>query len=522
MIYHNLSIRKLIDNQIDDEFTEYLKQNHIDNEKTYTEKELQYMIKFNEQLNNSYLLIHFEFERYTQYTDIILYVIKLFIAYAFNTSHPEIMFYTVRSMDLLQKVLLNENNDNVDNCLNILNKNKHIYDMVCQGYNYYKYPEEIKFNNDDKEKIIITMTTCKRLELFIRTVQSFVVCCKDLHLVSKWICIDDNSDEYDRKCMKQMFPWMEFIFKTPEQKGHAISMQMLKDKINEYNPKYILHLEDDWLFKTKYEYITHCKNVLSSNEKYGQCLFNLNYLENCSNLIKGGHYKHTNNNFYYVEHEYLLPSDKNKPCSYWAHFSLRPGLWKKEILNDITFNKDSGHFELDSAYEYISNGWITTFFPTIVCEHIGRLTSNINENNAYTLNDQIQFQKNDSELIYTKCSFDNYKSILKRSQRLREKNLFICDLDPELSYSKQLFTYASHIFSTLIYLKWDIIILCKGMYFKIFKYSKHFDLSLNKNSENCLYGFIVNTKNLDCILSMDNILDINSLENKNIYISTFN
>ena len=53
--------------------------------------------------------------------------------------------------------------------------------------------------------VTITMTTCKRFNLFTQTVSSFINCCLDIELVSRWICVDDNSTEEDRKEMKELY-----------------------------------------------------------------------------------------------------------------------------------------------------------------------------------------------------------------------------------------------------------------------------------------------------------------------------
>jgi hypothetical protein len=94
-----------------------------------------------------------------------------------------------------------------------------------------------------KKDITFVITTCKRLKDFKNTMDKFLYHCQDVYLISKWICIDDNSSEEDRNEMKRLYPFFKFIFKTEEQKGHAKSLNILLDTVKS---KYVLMFEDDW------------------------------------------------------------------------------------------------------------------------------------------------------------------------------------------------------------------------------------------------------------------------------------
>ncbi len=107
--------------------------------------------------------------------------------------------------------------------------------------------------NNNNKNIIFTITTCKRFDLFSKTINSFINCC-DVLKIDKWLCVDDNSSEEDREKMKKLYPFFEFIFKTENEKGHVQSMNIIFDKIKEY--KYVCHMEDDWQFFEKRDYIS--------------------------------------------------------------------------------------------------------------------------------------------------------------------------------------------------------------------------------------------------------------------------
>jgi hypothetical protein len=76
-------------------------------------------------------------------------------------------------------------------------------------------------------QIVLTMTTCKRLDLFTKTMRSILNTWQDAHLVDEWIIIDDNSSQEDVQSMRREFKFIRIIQKTPEQRGHRHSMNII-------------------------------------------------------------------------------------------------------------------------------------------------------------------------------------------------------------------------------------------------------------------------------------------------------
>jgi hypothetical protein len=95
------------------------------------------------------------------------------------------------------------------------------------------------------DTVTVTITTCKRFDLFIKTMESFLRHCQDRERVAEWICVDDNSSEADRRQMAERFPFFHFILKGRQEKGHAKSMNLILDRVR---TRFVLHLEDDWYF----------------------------------------------------------------------------------------------------------------------------------------------------------------------------------------------------------------------------------------------------------------------------------
>lgn len=277
------------------------------------------------------------------------------------------------------------------------------------AYTNYK-PENIQKINDYFKRsrigppiITITTTTCKRLDLFKRTINSFLECCLDLthYNIDKWYVIDDNSSEEERIEMQTLYPFMTFIHKTRVQKGHARSLNMLLKRIN---TKYLFNLEDDWQFFHKDNYITYLLQIINDRTEIKQVLLNNAYGEILKEEIVGGIPYRTKEEpqLNYVQHEYAKTSDEKQlfnqkwgyklNCSYWPYFSLRPGLTDTSIFKELgIFQEEVWHFEMNYAHRYTEKGYKTCFLPGIVCKHIGKLTSDKDGINAYVLNNEVQF-----------------------------------------------------------------------------------------------------------------------------------
>lgn len=299
-------------------------------------------------------------------------------------------------------------------------------------YNYYnkdlinKIIEKIN-KNSNKINISLSITTCKRYNLFEKTINSFINSCNDILLIDEYIGIDDNSNEEDRQKMKELYPFINWIFKDDKLKGHVNSMNLI---INLIKGDYLIHLEDDWLFYEKMNYITSGLEILNqtkiinidnipeyynlNEKKIKQVLFNKNFAETNEHNIVGGFLCKTENDIDYIlhehypdkSHEYNLAITKYNNianCIYWPHFSFRPSLIKTDIFKDIgKFNRKSHFFEKEYAERYYKKNYISCFFNKLTCRHIGKLTSEKGYN-AYTLNSVKQFDIENIDKYIIKC-----------------------------------------------------------------------------------------------------------------------
>jgi hypothetical protein len=110
--------------------------------------------------------------------------------------------------------------------------------------------------------ILLTITTCKRYDLFVKTMRSLCHTWNDAHLVDEWILVDDNSSAEDRASMRKEFKWFRFLFKTPENRGHRSSMNIIFGELERLRPEYWIHLEDDFLFHRKRNYVQEAVEII--------------------------------------------------------------------------------------------------------------------------------------------------------------------------------------------------------------------------------------------------------------------
>ena len=329
---------------------------------------------------------------------------------AFNEYHAFFAYYTgnyTQSLQIYKHIQYFSNNESITQCcdFNIRFPTNKIVD------NYIEYkPENVQklvdyFNTStDKEPLItITTTTCKRLDLFKKTINSFLECCLDLTKlgIDKWYVIDDNSTDKDRLEMQTLYPFITMIKKTPSQKGHARSINMLLKLVK---TKYIFNLEDDWQFYHKDNFMTYLYDIINDNDNVKQALLNNTYSEvpTAEKLVGGYHHRTKTLGVNYIIHEYTKTEEEKAAfnakwgfhpnCAYWPHFSFRPGLTDVSIFSKLgILQEDVWHFEMNYAFKYVDKGYLTSFLPGMVCKHIGKLTSDKNGINAYVLNDEVQF-----------------------------------------------------------------------------------------------------------------------------------
>ena len=251
-------------------------------------------------------------------------------------------------------------------------------------------------SSDKEQKILITFTTCKRLDLFKETLNSILNHWTDVELITHWFCVDDNSSKEDRQAMRSSYPWLEYYMKTPDEKGHRASMNIIWQKLETLKPTYWIHMEDDFLFYHPMDYIKPSIALLSSNkENIKQIVFNRNYAETVEHYNSKGHLPTAKAGIVLHDHRPHESINHYMNSHYWPHYSFRPAMTSvSAILQLGNYDSPNQFFERDYANKWNEAGYKTAFFDRITHRHIGRLTSEIHSGtvkNAYELNAESQF-----------------------------------------------------------------------------------------------------------------------------------
>jgi hypothetical protein len=250
--------------------------------------------------------------------------------------------------------------------------------------------------------IALTITGCKRPELFKNTIESLCDKIRDIHLIDTIIHYDDSSDEDSRKYMRDIlysnFPDKLICFRYfnkesfKSEKRHMCVMNHWLEDLNRLGVDYVLHTEDDWLYINDFS-IADAILILSRDEQCGQVGLSQpirKFPDDVNVELMGDYWK-----WYYspdlpLLHNLFMDDTiiemSNIPgfwCYFinWPHFSLRPGVFSVDRITSVgNFSSDGDSFELNFAIEY-ANKFHNYLHKSPICLHIG------DSNSSYDLND---------------------------------------------------------------------------------------------------------------------------------------
>jgi len=290
----------------------------------------------------------------------------------------------------------------------------------------------VPVKQSSRVRVMLTITTCKRLDLFQKTVRSMLNMWTDLGDVDFFFCVDDASSEEDRKAMVTEFPFFSYYMKTDEERGHRESMNIIWTKLNEVKPDYWIHLEDDWLYFRKKGYVKEAIQLLEKYESQDihQVVFNRNYgviyedMDRVGGIDLGDAILHE-------KRDGLV----GKNCGYWPHYSLQPSMVRARVILALgDYSSPNVFFERDYANKYFAAGYKTIFFPSMYSNHIGKQHWEKEGQNAYALNTVKQFAPkptkedtlNGKEPTKNTLKMEGYSHVFNKSI---EKFKEITDLD---------------------------------------------------------------------------------------------
>jgi hypothetical protein len=161
--------------------------------------------------------------------------------------------------------------------------------------------------------VMLTVTTCKRFDLFEQTINSMKKSWKDLESVDYFFCVDDNSSPEDRMKMQIQYPFFNYYMKSADEKGHRESMNIIWAKLHTLKPTFWIHMEDDFLFYNKTNYVEESIQGLKEMEMYNvkQILFNNKYTLNKNFTHTADDYIYSSLKTYIYKYPYFTYSIEN-------------------------------------------------------------------------------------------------------------------------------------------------------------------------------------------------------------------
>jgi lipopolysaccharide biosynthesis glycosyltransferase len=176
--------------------------------------------------------------------------------------------------------------------------------------------------------------------------------------------------------------------KSQAEKGHRESMNVIWNKLKEINPKYWIHMEDDWLYFKQENYVTKSMEALEKYESEGihQIVFNREYGLMMNDIDRVNVESIGNKNEGLVIH--LRGEGFQGPnCAYWPHYSLQPSMCRASKIIELgDYSSQNTFFERDFADKYNAAGYKTIFYDFIYSLHIGKQHWEKEGQNAYALN----------------------------------------------------------------------------------------------------------------------------------------
>ena len=255
-------------------------------------------------------------------------------------------------------------------------------------------------------QVIFTVTTCKRFDLFEKTMNSFINCSPDADLdqIAEWLCVDDNSSEEDRQKMMTRYPFFRYIFKGEDAKGHIPSMNIIRNYVLAKGYKYTLHFEDDWQSVCAIPTIQRSIDIMEANSAIKQVVHNRNYVQlirECDIDMPGGYLRQVpKTGDRYILHQFYMQGSPEfiafqqsvgATIANWPYYSLNPSLLDIIVYRALgPFEKRTWHFEFDYAVAFLCAGFKTAFLDGIYRIHIGKLLGDDSVKNAYELNDEVK------------------------------------------------------------------------------------------------------------------------------------
>ena len=111
------------------------------------------------------------------------------------------------------------------------------------------------------ERVSVVITTCQRLHLFRRTMNSFMAACKDMDLIADWRVYDNGSTDRDLERMESAYKCLKGRIVDVREEPFARFRELIFGTM--IPSKLVLFLEDDWLFFRAGHFIREAQEIMA-------------------------------------------------------------------------------------------------------------------------------------------------------------------------------------------------------------------------------------------------------------------
>lgn len=217
----------------------------------------------------------------------------------------------------------------------------------------------------DYPQVTATVTMCRRLNLFIQTMDSLLANNLDLDLVGEWFAVDDGSATADLREIARRYPFLRLLINR--RKGHPHALNSVFSKVQ---TRYLFHFEDDWLFETRGHYLRDSYEIMQHDSTIGEvCLRDSPGISHSTETID------------YVQHQY------GEGGSHWPGFTLNPSVLDMEKIKATGDFEDVPWFERRYAERFHSNGYRVAYLKPPdnkrYIQHLGEGQSAYHLNSTY-------------------------------------------------------------------------------------------------------------------------------------------
>lgn len=212
------------------------------------------------------------------------------------------------------------------------------------------------------ESITFTITCGGRLDLFCRTMETFLQRCRDVSMITRWLACDDGSAPGMIEDMRRRYPQIEF--ETAGCPGQAASLNNLFGRVL---TEWVCHWEDDWETIRTGHFLRDALALTQADDRIRNVVFRDwrgVYIRE-DDLEYRGH-------VYYRAGTIEVARARNDWC--WRGWSLNPGLQHLPTLREIgPFDESirTRYFDRRPAEEYAKGGYLRANLMEGYVKHIG-------------------------------------------------------------------------------------------------------------------------------------------------------